>query len=42
LPAFPPAVGGLIFAARAAGLTLDAQWFDRVRATLPLTPAGDG
>jgi N-acetylglucosamine kinase-like BadF-type ATPase len=36
LPAVPPAVGGLILAARAAGLTLDTQWFDQVRATLPL------
>jgi hypothetical protein len=33
-PEFPPAVGGLILAARAAGQATDAQWFDQVRATL--------
>lgn len=33
-PEFPPAVGGLILAARAAGQATDGQWFDRVGATL--------
>jgi glucosamine kinase len=33
-PEFPPVVGGLILAAGAAGQATDAEWFDRVRATL--------
>jgi glucosamine kinase len=33
-PEYPPAVGGLILAARAAGQETDAQWFRQVRATL--------
>jgi N-acetylglucosamine kinase-like BadF-type ATPase len=33
-PEYPPAVGGLILAARAAGQATNAQWFRQVRATL--------
>lgn len=33
-PAFPPVVGGLILAARAAGQETDAEWFARVGETL--------
>jgi N-acetylglucosamine kinase-like BadF-type ATPase len=32
---FPPAVGGLILAARSLGQSIDATWLDRVAASLP-------
>jgi glucosamine kinase len=34
-PRFPPAVGGLILAARSIGRAVDADWLDRVAASLP-------
>ena len=34
-PRFPPAVGGLIMAARAAGIEPDETWLERVGASLP-------
>jgi N-acetylglucosamine kinase-like BadF-type ATPase len=34
-PRFPPAVGGLILAARSAGISVDVAWLDTVAATLP-------
>lgn len=35
IPRFPPAVGGLIVAARSVGITVDDAWLDTVAATLP-------
>jgi glucosamine kinase len=34
-PRFPPAVGGLILAARALGRSIDATWLDNVATSLP-------
>jgi N-acetylglucosamine kinase-like BadF-type ATPase len=34
-PRFPPAVGGLILAARSVGVSVDTAWLDTVAATLP-------
>lgn len=35
VPRFPPVVGGLIVAARAAGVAIDPAWLDHVEGTLP-------
>lgn len=35
LPRFPPAVGGLILAARSIGISVDDAWLDTVASTLP-------